>query len=371
MERRTKTSILTLAIIVLVTPFLGLTKVSAAGLTSMGISGTNITANSSAISTAITPTFTFTLTTAFGSTDTLQLTFAGNGANNGITVTDVAGLASADITVGGTCSGTVTLAGSPIAQTTDNPTLALTGITGTAGACTVIIASGQVSTDSAAGNVSVGILVTSATGDYGSFLYYIGDANDVSVTAIVPPTLSFVIRNGADTADQTPGTTAGNRVCSLGILQLATTPNPATGVNGCQYRLRIATNATSGYAVTYISDSADTTGGGFERLAKDTDTNIVNVSNDPLTTNPGYGVRLTQVSTGHTRGGTFTGTASNYFPITANSVTTMFSSSGPLAPGTAPDTTNTSLVEHGTRITAAQEVGNYTHVVTYTVTATF
>jgi hypothetical protein len=351
------------------TPFSGFFNVSAAALTSMSITGTNITSNSSAVSTAITPTINFTTATAVASTDAIQITFSGNGSNNGITVTDAAGLASADITPGGTCTGTPVLAGTPIAQNTDNPTLSITGLTCTVGAATLAIAVSNVSTDSAAGNVSIGI--TTGSGDFGAFLYYIGDANDVSVTAIVPPTLSFVLRNGADTADLSPGATAGVRVCSLGILQLGTTPSPSTGVNGCQYRLRIATNATSGYAVSYISDSADTQAGGFERLAKDSDTNIANVSNDPLSANNGYGARLTQVSAGHTRGATFTGTASNYFPITASSVTTMYSSSGPLAPGAAPDTTNTSLVEHGARISASQEVGNYSHTVTYTVTATF
>jgi hypothetical protein len=283
-----------------------------------------------------------------------------------------AGLASADITVSGACSGTVTLSGSPIATGTDNPTLTLTGITGATGSvCNVVFAASELSTDSAAGNVSVA--VSTSDGDFGAIMYYIGDANDVSVTAIVPPTLSFVIRNGADTSDLSPGATSGNRVCSLGILQLATTPSPSTGVNGCQYRLRIATNATSGYAVSYLSVSADTQAGGFERLAKDSDTNIANVGagGDPLTSTVGYGARLTQVSAGHTRGATFTGTATDYFRITADAATTMYSSTGPLAPGAAPDTTNTSLIEHGARIAASQEVGNYSHVVTYTVTATF
>lgn len=354
---------------VLASPLLGFSKVSAAALTNMGIAGTGITASSSAVSAAITPTISFQLQTAVASTDTIRILFTGNGSNNGVTVSG-AGLASADITVSGACSGTVTLAGSPIATSTDNPTLSLTGITGSTGSvCNVIIAASELSTDSAAGNVSVA--VATGTGDFGAFMYYIGDANDVSVTAIVPPTLSFVLRNAADTADLSPGATTGNRVCSLGILQLATTPVPSTGVNGCQYRIRIATNATSGYAVNYLSDSADTSGGGFERLAKSTTVNIPNVSNDPLTSNNGYGARLTQVSAGHTRGATFTGTAANYFPITASTSTAMYSSSGPLAPGAAPDTTNTSLIEHGARIAASQEVGNYAHVVTYTVTATF
>lgn len=357
----------------LLSPFTGFFNVSAAALTAMSISGTGITTNSSAVSAAITPTFNFTLATAVGPTETIQITFVGNGSNNGITVSDVAGLASADITAGGVCSGSVTLAGSPIAQNTDNPTLSITGVTCTTGAATLAIAASQVSTDSAAGNVSIAILVTSATGDYGSFLYYIGDSNDVSVTAIVPPTLSFVIRNGADTSDLSPGATTGNRVCSLGILQLATTPTPSSGINGCQYRFRIATNATSGYAVSYLSNSADTGGGAYDRLAKNTTVSIANVAGggDPLSSNAGYGVRLTQVSAGHARGATFTGTASNYFIITANTATAMYNSTGPLAPATAPDTTNTSLIEHGTRITAAQEVGNYSHIVTYTVTATF
>jgi hypothetical protein len=367
----TKYTSLATIIFVFFTPFFGIFKVSAAALTNMSISGTGITSSSSAVSAAITPTIAFQLTQTLASSDTIQILFTGNGSNNGVTVSS-AGLASADITVSGACSGTVTLSGSPIATGTDNPTLTLTGITGATGSvCNVIFAASELSTDSAAGNVSVA--VSTSDGDYGAILYYIGDANDVSVTAIVPPTLSFVLRNGADTSDLSPGATSGNRVCSLGILQLATTPSPSTGVNGCQYRLRIATNATSGYSVSYISSGPDTSGGGFERLAKSATVNIANVGagGDALTSTVGYGARLTQVSAGHTRGATFTGTATDYFRITADSATTMYSSSGPLAPGAAPDTTNTTLVEHGSRIAASQEVGNYSHVVTYTVTATF
>ena len=49
--------------------------VKAAAITNMSISGTGITSNSSAVSTAITPTFTFTLGTAIVSTDQLSISF--------------------------------------------------------------------------------------------------------------------------------------------------------------------------------------------------------------------------------------------------------------------------------------------------------
>lgn len=355
----------------LAAPFSGFFGVSAAALTNMDVTGAGIVATSSAVNVDVTPTITFDFTTAIAPTDVVQITFTGGPltANNGIIVDNAGGLASADITVANGCSGAVTLAGSPIADNTANPTLSLTGITGVPGTCEIIIAASRLDTNVEAGNTSVGI--TTQSGDFGAFLWYIGDANDVNITALVPPTLSFVLKNAADTALLAPGLTAGNRVCDMGVLQLAATPNPGTGVNGCQYRLKVATNAGSGYTINFVSSSVDTAGGAQDRLAKTATVSIPDVAGagDDLTATSGYGVRLSPAA-GHTRGGDFGATPTDYYVITDNTADDIVSNAGPVSPA-GTDLVNTTLVEHGVRIDAAQEVGAYSHVVTYTVTASF
>ncbi|MCS7317709.1 MAG: hypothetical protein NZZ41_05305 [Candidatus Dojkabacteria bacterium] len=340
-------------------------KIKAAGITNITWTGTGITSNASAVSTAITPTLGFTLSTAITASDAITITFIPQSGvpNNGVILT--ANLTSSDITPGGGCSGTPVLAGSPIPSGTQNPTLTITGLTCNTSASTLAIAASRFSTNSNAGNVTITITTPY---DEGAIMYYIGSSNQVNIYASVAPVLTLAIRNATDTGDLNPGAGSGPRICNMGVLQPNTTPtSPSTNV--CEYRLRFSTNASGGLILSYSSSSA---AGGL--LAKNATVTIPNQvggsSGDPLTSNNGYGIRISTPA-GLTRGASFGTVVTNFYTITNNTSTVMITSSGPFAPNPSPDTTNTVLATHGARIGIAQESGNYTHTVTYTISGTF
>ena len=352
-----------LVILLLISYFLGvhvILRIFAAGVT------LTVTPSSQAVSTTANITLNFVPATGMvnGSTITVRfpVTYTGGAAltNGDIAVTKV-GDANYTSAVSSNFTGTGFLI-----------TLTTAGTLDTTNDFEIVIGNAnQLTTPSDAGNYTLNI-VTSA-GDYGAVLQYVGNANQVLVTALVPTALTFTIRNSADTADLPPGTSPGPRICDMGELIIDTTPaGPAT--NACQYRLRIGTNAVGGFTAQYSSNSADTTGGGFERLAASTTVNIANQPGgnigDPLSTNTGYGVQLTP-GTSISRGTTFGAITGNFFTVTADTATTMIYSAGPVAPATSPDLTGTSLLTHGARINIGQATGNYSHTITYTVTATF
>lgn len=206
-------------------------------------------------------------------------------------------------------------------------------------------------TPATAGNYAF-YVVTSASaggGDYGAAMEYVGDDNDVNVTAMVNPNLTFSIRNSSDVSD--------TNACDLGVLALA-------AVQTCQYRLKVSTNAESGYTVQIDSD------GGL--------VNAGAASIDPITEDTtvtagaeGYGVAF--VGGSSSEGGVSITETPDYddddTPIPASS-TQIYASDGPNNPGST-DTVNTALVTHRAAIDGATESGYYTQVVTYTVTASF
>lgn len=190
--------------------------------------------------------------------------------------------------------------------------------------------------------------------DYGAALIYVGDDNDVTVTAQVQPTLSFAIRNSADTSD--------TNACDLGVLDTAS-------VNTCLYRLKPATNAASGYTVQINSDG-DLRISGSGDVADALDI-------DPVTENSTVGAGTEDYGIAF-NGGAATGgaiTESGDFndddtPIPISSATNLYTSNGPNNPG-ATDTTNTALVTHRAAMDNDTETGNYSQTVTYYASATF
>ncbi|HQF36553.1 MAG TPA: hypothetical protein PLL26_02825 [Candidatus Dojkabacteria bacterium] len=218
------------------------------------------------------------------------------------------------------------------------------------------------STTTATTAVSLCLKVTAATGnyslamtdnkavpannDYGAALLYAGDDNDVLVTAQVQPTLTFAIRNTADDAD--------TNVCPLGVLSLAT-------VKTCAYRLKVSTNADSGYTVAITSNGGLVDG--------TNDINAVTEGNTVIAGSEGYGVAFVG---GSATGGSITeqGDFTDDDTPVPTSPTNLYVSDGNNNP-TAPDTTNTALVTHRAAIDANTSTGNYSQTVTYTVTASF
>ncbi|MEN9558587.1 MAG: hypothetical protein RL141_956 [Candidatus Parcubacteria bacterium] len=223
-------------------------------------------------------------------------------------------------------------------------------------------------TTTTASNYSITALVTSSTTafsttDFGAALYYVLGGNQVQVTATVPASLSFSIRNSADTA--------ATNVCQLGTLSL-------TSVSTCTYRLRIATNAASGFSATIQADKD------FSTPAYATMTSVVNDASFVAGTEA-YGI---SVLTAATEGGRQSTSSAFTEPIVeSNFATTTFivdaspvpvSSAGiiisfprPFNVGAAPSTTTTSAVTHAAAISAGTAVGVYSHTVTYRVTGSF
>ena len=168
------------------------------------------------------------------------------------------------------------------------------------------------------------------------------------VTAQVQPTLAFVIRNAADDAD--------TNVCELGVLSMAT-------VNECEYRLKVTTNADSGYTVTIIADGAlvDSVSNDIDAIAEES---VVTAGTE------GYGVEF---AGGAITGGTVTESgdfSDDDTPLPTGTAANLYVADGNNNP-TATDTTNTALVTHRATVDADTPTGNYSQTVTYTVTASF
>jgi len=308
---------------------------------------------------------------------TMSVSSPSNGEFNALTATDVTigWTSSAEYTVS---SDTITISVSPaLVGALANCTSATTDLDGdttsdgslgsfsTSGAVYTISGNSTTQASSAgadlcikfaastvAGNYSISM--TDTNGDYGSVLVYVGNDNDVTVTAQVTPSLAFSIRDSADTTD--------TNTCDLGVLSL-------TAVSTCAYRLKVATNAGSGYTVQINSDG-DLRKSGSGDVADNLDLDPITEGTTVASGTEDYGIAFV--------GGSCTGgsvTESGDFndddtPIPISSATNLYACNGPNNPG-ATDTTNTALMTHRAAMDAATETGNYSHIVTYYVTATF
>jgi hypothetical protein len=189
--------------------------------------------------------------------------------------------------------------------------------------------------------------------DYGSTLVYVGDDNDVTVTATVTPVLSFAIRNSSDTSD--------TNACNLGVLD-------TQSVDTCSYRLKPSTNSSSGFTVQIASDG-DLRRSGSGDVSDDLDIDLIIENNTVSSGTEGYGIAL---NGGSATGGSITEEGDfndDDTPIPISNAD-LYSSNGPNAPGST-DTTNTALVTHRAAIDSETETGNYSHTVTYYVSASF
>jgi len=199
---------------------------------------------------------------------------------------------------------------------------------------------------------------TSNPVDFGSALLYTNGGNQVNVTANVPASLSFVIRNAADTAD--------TNSCALGTLSVGS-------VSSCSYRLRIATNAMSGFSASIVANHDFATGSA-------TMTNI-GAGGSFTAGTEAYGIQtLTGATTGgRSASGVFTQPVVEATPFNADASQVPISTpqtfisyvDSSFNAGTSPSLTSTSLVTHAAAINAGTPAGNYSQTITYTVTASF
>ncbi|MFA5186298.1 MAG: hypothetical protein WC551_07480 [Patescibacteria group bacterium] len=209
-------------------------------------------------------------------------------------------------------------------------------------------------------NFSFAVFVSGVV-DFGASEFYANGGNQVNVTANIPSLLAFSIRNSADTAN--------TNNCNLGTLS-------TTASSTCDYRLRVGvTNAASGFQV-YIAANADLNSFGSATITQAVD----NAASAPGTEQ--YGIEVYGASSGgRTPGGLFTNpvavdSPANFtFDVNTSPVPTstknFINYPSPFDPGTAPQLTKTTWVKHFANISAGTPSGNYSQIVTYTVTAYF
>ncbi len=193
---------------------------------------------------------------------------------------------------------------------------------------------------------------------YGGGLIYVNDSNDVTVTAEVTPQLEFSIRDENDSNDI--------NACDLGTLAV-------NSVSSCAYRLKVKTNASSGYEVRIATDGElrkAGTAGSVSDLDK-----ILPVTNGTtvITASEAYGVAIDagQTSTGvvpQEQGIYSVDDSPLEYVSTAELLYTV---GAPNVPSNTGDTTNTALVTHKASILAGTSAGNYAQQVKYYVTANF
>lgn len=314
----------------IVSVFLISSPVNAAVLNDVAIT---LGATTVATSTSVVITFTPVTSTTTGSI--IQVTYdqgTGTGFTGGASLTD------ADVAITGTnitakaCTGFVsgyfkcTITSS--APVTTAVTITLNG-------------TNKLTTPSVAGNYSVSITTdiggTGSTFDMGAGLSYIANANEIQITALVPPVLALDLYNSGTTVVMT------SRVCALGVLSI-------NAISSCSYDVGIGTNNTTGATLKVIAGGGMTNG-------------VVNLTNatGPLTAGTeAYGFYISTTGNKFTPAGSY-GTASQTVPTGTAAVfadSTAISDKGTLA--------NHITVTHQAAMSTATQTGNYTQTLSYT-----
>ena len=317
--------------------------IAAVGLLSAGLSSTQnthaagvvltVTPSASAVSTAGTITLAFPAL-AVPAAGTIQVV-----RNIGYTGTAAYALSS----------GTISTTGAVVSSATENSQSLTVGTATTAGTLTITVTG--LTSPAAAGNYAWKIY-TSA-GDYGANFQYVGQANVVLVRARVPLQLAFAIRDTTDTTN--------TNICDMGDLTVS-------AVGFCEYRLKVTTNAQSGYTINVLTSGNLTNGtSNFANAAVGT-AGTAQVAGTEL-----YGAKVTP--------GAITGAAGTVFvPPVYNStndvtyvnttVATLLTANKPNNPA-ATDLVNTTLIRHEASINGSTSAGLYTQTVTYTIAPSF
>ncbi len=315
--------------------FSAIGRVSAAGV-AVSISSSTLTA-----STPTDVTFSYTASAEYATSNTVSI------------------VAPAGVTIANCTSGTTDADGDATPDGSGSASLQTYTYTFSAGTTTASTTGVDfcVNLSAATGNYGVAFTdskTVTANDDYGAALVYVGSANVVTVTANVQPALSFVIRNSADTGN--------TNACALGTLTLV-------AVNTCAYRLKITTNSGSGFTVQVNTDG-DLRKSGSGNVADGLDIDLIAEDSTVTSGTEGYGIAF---NGGAITGGTVTeaGTFNDDdTPLPISSATSIMTTNGTNNPGTT-DTTNTALVTHRAAMDGDTATGNYSQLVTYTVSASF
>ncbi len=212
---------------------------------SAGIDDVTITlTDSEAVNTETRVSVVFTPTTNLDTADVISIYLGENTAGDEFTDGD-ADQSGADIacTQTGATFGSGTYAA---ASATVPMKYTITKASGAGSVAAVTCTLGSLATDApstptVADNYSVAVVTTD---DSGAGVVYVGNANDVTVSATVLPNLALAIDNADGT---TCTTTSGVTSCNLGVLTTA-------AVNTGNYDVNVGTNATSGATIKVIDD---------------------------------------------------------------------------------------------------------------------
>lgn len=201
-----------------------------------------------------------------------------------------------------------------------------------------------------------GFTISTSAGDIGGALQYVGQANVVQVRAKINPTLSFIIRDSTDTAN--------TNTCDFGVVD-------TSAVYTCSYRLKVGTNASSGYTIA-VTNSGDLTDG----TSSLTNAAVGSGGSGGTAVAAGvetYGVVITP-GTVTGSGGTVS-VASAYNAGVTNAVSYVNTSSATVLTANRPNNPtaigNTSLVTERLGVNASTPAGVFTKTETYTVTYNF
>lgn len=197
-------------------------------------------------------------------------------------------------------------------------------------------------------NFSEAVVTTGATVDFGAAMFYVNGGNDVTITATVPATLSFMITSSTNI-------TVEQHTCDLGVLS-------TSAVNSCSYRLKIQTNAQNGFGGKIKEDHDLATG--YATLTNVGDLQVTAGFEE-------YGVNLVTSTYGgrNPSTGVFDQDATAWHAITEDwpiptTVAGFVSSTNAFY---ATSTGATQLVTHKASINGSTVVGSYSQKVTYYV----
>jgi hypothetical protein len=183
------------------------------------------------------------------------------------------------------------------------------------------------------------------TNDSGAGIAYVGNANDITVSATVLPNLTLTI-DGADATACV--TTSGVTACNLGVVSTA-------AVNTGYYDVNVGTNATNGATMKIAED-------GNLRNGSDVITDIVEDVGGTVTAGQDeYGIAVASDAS-WTEQGNYTDDDTPIPSGPANVATT----SGPIA-SSGDDVT----VTHRVAVSSVVKALTYSHIVTWTATANF
>lgn len=163
----------------------------------------------------------------------------------------------------------------------------------------------------------------------------------VVVSATVNPSLTF-------TVDLT--------TCSLGVLTASTT-------GSCSHTMTAASNATSGYAISYIASGLLTSPGGDDITAMSGTTSSIGTEQ--------FGINLVDNATPDVGANASGGSGAPIAPYATADNFTFTTAGASVATTSGPSAVTTFTVSYIANITSATEAGLYTKTQTYNITATY